>query len=480
LTEARLDRAQNRWPEDARRVHLMGICGTGMAALAGMLQEQGLDVSGSDENAYPPMSEFLAARGISVKSPYGPANLDPPPDVVVVGNVITAQNPEAVSLMERGLPYVSLPQALGERFLSRADSIVVAGTHGKTTTSALTAWILEAAGLDPSFLVGGIVRGVETNFRLGAGRPFVVEGDEYDTAFFDKGPKFMHYRPRLAIVGSIEFDHADIFKTYLDVRRAFLGLVRLVPEDGLLLVGGDDDTVIDAAEGARAEVMTFGLRPGLDLRAADLKTQAGGTAFTLIVRGAEAGRGFLPMYGSYNVVNALAAVGAALWCGLDAAAALGHLAAFPGVKRRQEIVGVAGGVTVIDDFAHHPTAVRQTIAGLKASGPPGRLIAVFEPRSNTSIRRVFQTEYARAFDRADEVIVSRPKNYKGLDLDQRLDPDALARDITAGGVPAACLDGADEIIDYLKDRVQSGDLVLIMSNGGFDNIHRRLLNALSD
>lgn len=456
----------------------MGVCGTGMAALAGMLKEQGLIVVGSDENAYPPMSDFLAARGIPIKSPYGPANLDPLPDVVVVGNVITATNPEAIALMTKNLPYVSLPQVLGERFLAGRDSIVVAGTHGKTTTSALTAWVLDAAGLDPSFLVGGIVRGFESNFRLGAGRPFVIEGDEYDTAFFDKGAKFLHYRPRLAIIGSIEFDHADIFATYLDVRRAFLGLVRLVPADGLLLIGGDDDTVIDVAREARADVQTFGLTPGLDLAAADLEPRAGGTAFTLIVRGAEVGRGWLPLGGAYNVVNALAAVGAAMWCGLEPAEALGHLASFPGVKRRQEVVGQAGGVTVIDDFAHHPTAVAATIAGLRAAGPTGRLIAVFEPRSNTSIRRVFQAEYARAFGRADEVIISRPKNYKGLTGDQRLDPDALAKDIAAGGVPAQCLDGAGRIIAYLKDRLQAGDVVLIMSNGGFDNIHRRLLDAL--
>jgi UDP-N-acetylmuramate: L-alanyl-gamma-D-glutamyl-meso-diaminopimelate ligase len=478
LKEAKLERARNRWPEGARRVHLMGVCGTGMAALAGMLQEQGLIVSGSDENAYPPMSDFLAARGIPIKSPYGPANLDPPPDVVVVGNVITANNPEAVALMERGLPYVSLPQVLGERFLAGRDSIVVAGTHGKTTTSALTAWVLDAAGLDPSWLVGGIVRGLESNFRLGAGRPFVIEGDEYDTAFFDKGPKFVHYRPRLAIIGSIEFDHADIFPTYLDVRRAFGRLIRLVPADGLLLVGGDDETVIDAAREARAEVQTFGLTPGLDLAAGDLETDADGTSFTLTARGAEVGRGHLPLAGAYNVANALAAVGAAMWCGLEPAEALGHLASFPGVKRRQEIVGVAAGVTVIDDFAHHPTAVAATIAGLRAAGPAGRLIAVFEPRSNTSIRRVFQTEYARAFGQADEVIISRPRNYKGLAEEKRLDPDALARDVAAGGVPARCLDGASEIIDSLKDRLQAGDVVLIMSNGGFENIHRRILDAL--
>jgi UDP-N-acetylmuramate: L-alanyl-gamma-D-glutamyl-meso-diaminopimelate ligase len=458
----------------------MGVCGTGMAALAGMLQEQGLIVQGSDENVYPPMSDFLAARGIQVKSPYSPANLDPSPDVVVVGNVIMAKNPEAVALMTKNLPYVSMPQVLGERFLSRADSIVVAGTHGKTTTSALTAWLLEAAGLDPSFLVGGIVRGFESNFRLGRGRPFVIEGDEYDTAFFDKGAKFNHYRPRLAMIGSIEFDHADIFATYLDVRRAFVGLVRLVPADGLLLVGGDDDTVIDAAKGARAEVKTYGLAPGLDLRAVDLEAQAGGTAFTLLVRGTEAGHGFLPMWGSYNVVNALAAVGAAKWCGLDPASALPHLASFPGVKRRQEIVGVAHGVTVIDDFAHHPTAVSETVAGIKKYGPPGRLIAVFEPRSNTSIRRVFQDQYAKVFGPADQVIISRPRNYKGLADGDRLDPDALAGDIAANGTPARCLDGADEIIDYLRDQVQTGDIVLIMSNGGFENIHHRLLDTLRD
>jgi len=472
--------ALNYWPADASRVHLMGICGTGMAALAGMLQERGLDVSGSDENVYPPMSDFLAGRGITVKAGYGPQNLDPPPDVVVVGNVIQAKNPEAVALMDRAWPYVSLPQVLGELFLADRDSIVLAGTHGKTTTAALTAWLLHAAGRDPSFLVGGIVRALESNFSLGAGRAFVVEGDEYDTAFFDKGAKFMHYRPRLAVISSIEYDHADIFPSFEDVRRAFAGLVGLTPADGLLLVRGEDEVAVDLARQARCPVRTYGLAEGLDLRAASIEPRPGGTAFSLIVDGTLAGRGLVPMWGDYNVANALAAIGAATWCGLDPGEALGHLASFPGVKRRQEIVGVARGVSVVDDFAHHPTAVRETIAGVKRSAPPGRLIAVFEPRSNTSIRRVFQAEYARAFALADEAIISRPRNYKGLAEAERLDPDALAREIQARGVPARCLDGATAIIDYLRGRVQSGDIVLIMSNGGFDHIHRRLLAALAE
>ncbi|MBU0514073.1 MAG: UDP-N-acetylmuramate:L-alanyl-gamma-D-glutamyl-meso-diaminopimelate ligase [Proteobacteria bacterium] len=469
----------NIWPENATRVHLMGICGTGMAALAGMLQERGLTVSGSDENVYPPMSDFLAGRGIRVKTGYGPHNLDPLPDVVVVGNVIQAKNPEAVALMDRGLPYVSLPQALGELFLATKDSIVLAGTHGKTTTAALTAWILHAAGRDPSFLVGGIIQGFQSNFGLGQGRQFVIEGDEYDTAFFDKGPKFLHYRPRLAVIGSIEFDHADIFPSYRDVRRAFSGLVGLMPADGWLLVCGDDRAVLDVAREARCPVRTYGLSEGVEVRAASIEPQPGGTAFSLIMGGKEAGRGFLSMWGDYNVVNALAAVGAATWCGLEPGEALAHLATFPGVKRRQEIVGAARGVSVVDDFAHHPTAVRETIAGIKDFGPRGRLIAVFEPRSNTSIRRVFQRAYAEAFDKADEAIISRPQNYKGLAEAERLDPDALARDVAAAGVPARCLDGASEIIDYLTGRVHSGDIVLIMSNGGFDDIHGRLLTALA-
>ena len=478
MNRARLDPDLNYWPPSARRVHLMGVCGTGMAALAGMLQERGLMVTGSDENVYPPMSDFLAALEIPVAQGYRPQNLDYGPDVVVVGNVITPLHLEARGLMERRIPYVSMAQALGRMFLGQKQSITIAGTHGKTTTAGLTAYLLDAVGLDPSFLVGGLLGDYGRNFRIGQGPHFVIEGDEYDTAFFDKGPKFMHYRPRVAVIGAIEFDHADIYNSLEDILDAFARFIGLVPADGLILACGDDDRVMGLVKEARCPVQTFGLGSRNHIRADSLEAEAGGTGFEVFIKGGRAGRARIPLWGGHNVQNTLAAIGVGLWAGVEPNELLPHLSGFGGVKRRQEIVGAIRGVSVVDDFAHHPTAVKKTVDAVQKFGPPGRLIAVFEPRSNTSIRNIYQSEYAAAFDRADLALISRPQNYKGLEEHERLDVDQLIEDISARGSSARAFDGATDIIGFLVEEAGPGDIVLIMSNGGFDNIHRRLLKAL--
>lgn len=450
-----------------------------MGSFAGLLKAAGHSVRGSDDNVYPPMSDKLAEWGIEVLRGYRPENLDPAPDLVVVGNVIRKTNPEAVAVMERGLRYTSFPKALGDLFLADRHSIVVAGTHGKTTTTSLIAWVLTSAGRDPGLLVGGVPENFREGFRLGGGPYFVVEGDEYDTAYFDKVPKFLHYHPRTAVLTSLEFDHADIYPNVEAIEREFDKLVALVPSDGLILACVSQPRVLPRTLGAKARVETYSARPGADALwcAKDLEVTPQGTRFSLTRGGEGLGRYDLPLFGVYNVENAVAAAATALSLGLSSAELAQGLASFKGVARRQSVRAEIGGVRVVDDFAHHPTAVQETLAGLRARFPEGRLIAVFEPRSATSSRAYFQQDYARAFGAASEVIIAgvgRPE----IPAAERLDIERLAKDISAAGVPATNIAGVDDIVAKLSGGRRSGDTIVIMSNGGFGGIFEKLERAL--
>ncbi len=474
-------------PRGVRRVHVMGVGGTAMGSFAGMLREAGYEVTGSDQNVYPPMSTQLAKWGIPFKEGYAPGNLSPRPDLVVVGNVITRKNPEADALLASGIPFTSFPAAFGELFLAGKHPVVIAGTHGKTTTASLVAWLLHAGGLDPSFLIGGVTRNWASNFRLGRGEPFVVEGDEYDTAFFDKGPKFLHYRPRTAVVTSVEFDHADIYDDLDHVKAAFRAFAALVPPapQGTLIVGASFPHAVEAVRaGAKgAALVRYGNASGaadLDWRADRVAFTGDGASFEVTGPTGALGRVALPMTGRHNVENALAAIAVAHRLGVPFEAIRRGLAGFEGVKRRQEIRGEAGGVLVLDDFAHHPTAVRVTTEGVRAQYPERPLWAVFEPRSNTSRRAVHQDEYAAAFDAADEVVIAGVHNAASLAPGERLVADEVAERIRARGRRARHIPAVDDIVQAVAAEAPAGAVVLVMSNGGFGGIHDKLLAALRD
>lgn len=473
-----LDPALNRTPDRVSHIHLLGICGTGMGALAGMLQSAGYRVTGSDEHVYPPMSDYLAGLGIPVMSGYRPENLAERPDLVVVGNVIRAVNPEAQAVAAAGIPYLSFPQTLSRYFIEGKTSLVVCGTHGKTTTSSLLATLLQHAGQEPSFMIGGIVQAFGRNFNLGSGPYFVAEGDEYDTAFFDKGPKFLHYQPKVCILTSVEFDHADIYADFDAVKAAFRRLVKILPPDGCLVACLDDPTVAEIAAEASCPVVGYGEAAGRDFQVTDLAVTPAGTTFTVMKKGAVLGEFTSRMPGRHNALNSLAVIAVLDRLGIDAATIASGLAAFQGVRRRQEVRGVARGVTVIDDFAHHPTAVRETLAALRQAYAGQRLIAVFEPRTNSSRRRVFQDAYVTAFDHADQVVVREPMALTQLAEEERFSSAQLVADLKGQGRDARYFSTTDEILSYLDTRLHPGDVVAILSNGGFDNIHTRLLDLL--
>lgn len=476
--EALPDPSLNFFPEKVQRIHLMGICGTGMAAVAGMLKSQGYIVSGSDTHVYPPMSDFLAQTGIPIMEGYREANLDPRPDLVVVGNVITRKNSEALALVEKAIPYLSFPQLLAEKFLSSKKSLVVAGTHGKTTTSSMLATMLFGAGLDPGFMIGGIVQAFGKNFRVGNGPHFVVEGDEYDTAFFDKGPKFLHYQPHVAIITSIEFDHADIYEDLDAVKKSFIRLVGIMPEDGCLVACLDDPVVQEIVRNAPCHVLGYGQKSMNDWILKNQVTDVRGSKFTAMKQGKEYGSFEMTMPGRHNCLNSLAVIAVLDWLGLTVDDIKRELVLFKGVKRRQEVRGVVKGITVIDDFAHHPTSVRETLGALRDAYSGKRLIAVFEPRTNSSRRRVFQSDYEGVFDSADIVLVKEPDALLLLPAEERFSSAELVAGLSSRGIEAFCFPGTDQILDFLDSSLQSHDVVAILSNGGFDNIHQRLLDLL--
>jgi UDP-N-acetylmuramate: L-alanyl-gamma-D-glutamyl-meso-diaminopimelate ligase len=474
-------------PASIRRIHLVGVAGTGMGAFAGMLKATGREVTGSDQNVYPPMSDLLSTWAIPVLTPYDPANLDVvKPDLVVIGNVVRRVNPEATEVRSRRLPQMSFPVALGAFFLLDRHSVVVAGTHGKTTTTALLGHVLAAAGRDPSFLVGGVAQNYQASFRLGAGPHFVVEGDEYDTAYFDKGPKFLHYRPRTAILTSVEFDHADIFRDLRHYEAAFERFVRLLPPDGCLAVSAAYPNALRIAEASAARVVTYlaasraapGAVPGADYVARDLVHGPEGARFVVWERGRALGVATLPGGGAHNVENALGVVATTRALGLEFEEIVPGLATFAGVRRRQEMRGEVGGVLVVDDFAHHPTAVGETIAAIRARFPARRLWAVFEPRSNTSRRRLHQEDYVAALAGAPCVALRVPEPHDMVPADQRLDTAHVVADLRARGVDARAEADVDVLVRAVADGVRPGDVVLVMSNGAFGGFVDRLIAAL--
>jgi UDP-N-acetylmuramate: L-alanyl-gamma-D-glutamyl-meso-diaminopimelate ligase len=481
-----LDPRLNFAPAEIARVHLMGIGGVAMGALAGALKRRGLKVRGSDNPLYPPMSTFLEEQQIAVAQGYDPANLKPPPDLVIVGNVIRRDNPEAVALAEAHIPYLSLPQALAEFFIKGRTSIVVAGTHGKTTTTALIASGLLRAGLDPGFLVGGIMNQGGQNFREGSGEHFVVEGDEYDTAFFDKRPKFVHYLPRIAVLTSVEFDHADIYADLDAVRRAFDMLVAEMPADGVLIAWGDSGEVRARVEASPCPVLLYGKSPDCHWRMlAAAPATDGGARISLRTPKGEEISFYSPLAGEHNALNTTACLAALCAAGLSLNRAAQVQEGFGGVKRRQEVRGVGRGVVVVDDFAHHPTAVRETVLAISRFGVrgwtpgTGRLVAVFEPRTNTSKRNFFQDDYAGAFEGADLAFLREPPGTEEVPEKERFSSARLAQAVAAKGIPAKAFPDTDALLTALLAELRADDLCLIMSNGGFDNLHQRLLQGLA-
>jgi UDP-N-acetylmuramate: L-alanyl-gamma-D-glutamyl-meso-diaminopimelate ligase len=463
--------------------HLIGICGTAMASLAGMLAARGHRVTGSDENVYPPMSTMLESIGIQIMRGYAAVNLTPAPDCVVVGNAIPRGNPEVEETLKRRLAYRSLPEVLKEEFIRGRRSLVIAGTHGKTTTTSLAAWVIDQAGLNPSFLVGGVVQNFGVSFRVTDSDYFIIEGDEYDTAYFDKGPKFMHYLPEIAAVNNIEFDHADIYQDLDAVKLAFRRLMNLVPANGKLIVGWDSPPVreVVASFGQKlfTQLETFGTCDDAKWQARDIDYSDGLTRFNVYRDGSEWATFSTPLIGEFNVRNCLAVMVAAYAWGIERQTITEALASFKSVRRRCEVRGEVNGITVIDDFAHHPTAVRETLAALKVKYKDRRLVAVFEPRSRTSAHATFQQRYIDAFAPADYVIVSRVYDaQRAAEMGGVLDIEKLIEDIAAQKKPAHAITDVDEIVAALKSELRSGDVVAIMSNGGFGGIHEKLLAAL--
>ena len=463
-----------------RRVHLVAVGGVGMSALAGLLKAVGYQVSGSDEAVYPPASTLLDALGIDIRHGYRAENLDDA-GLVVIGNAITRTNPEAVAAVERGLPMRSLPEMLGEVFLADRVSIVVAGTHGKTTTSAMLAWVLQDAGRSPGFFIGGAPIDFAANFAVGEGEYFVVEGDEYDCAFFDKRPKFLHYCPKAVILTAIEFDHADIYRDLDHVKDAFRQLVQLLPPDAPLIVASEFPHAIEVARGGPALPVFVGDGPESTWRATNLCDDGEWTSFVIEEVGSPVASVRLRVPGTINVRNALGVFVVARRLGLSADEIVRGLESFRGVRRRQEKVGEVSGVTVIDDFAHHPTAVAGAIAAVRARNAGRRLVAVFEPRSNTSRRRVFQREFTDAFAGAPVVILSAvyEKPNDPLPQSERLSTDELVRDLTRRGVDARVLPSPQAIAEHLAVEAHAGDVILVMSNGAFGGLPGLLLQKLA-
>ncbi len=481
------------------RVHVIGVSGTGMGSLAGLLTELGHEVSGSDVAFYPPMGPALQTWGVTCFEGFAPEHIDEAaPDLVVVGNVCRRNNPEVVGAQQRGFPLHHIADALRRFALPHTAPLVVGGTHGKTTTSSLCAHLLDRAGLDPGFLIGGVVEGFGRGFRRAGPRklaldggperlrrtPFVLEGDEYDTAFWEKTAKFLHYDAEVAILTSLEHDHIDIYPTFESYRDAFVQFVRALPEDGLLIAHAGDGRVVEVAQESRAPVAWYALE-GDDTHgmpphwlAASAGTHESGTAFDLFVGGVAAGRFSSPLSGRHNLRNTVAALAAAVQgYGVSVRSLVEPLASFRGVKRRQELLGSPSGVTVYDDFAHHPTAVSETLAALRSRHPTGRLFAVFEPRSATACRRLHQAAYEEAFDSATHVLLA-PVGRPELADDEKLDTARLAQSLAAQGKEARAFSGVDAIIDAVCAAAKPGDCVAILSNGAFGGIHARLVDAL--
>ena len=451
-------------------VHFVGICGTAMASAAAAMQEKGVKVTGSDQNVYPPMSTFLAERKIEVISGYAEHNLAHKPDLVVIGNAISRGNPEAEYVLDHRLTYCSLPELLKEFFIRGKRALVVTGTHGKTTATSLLTWVFEHNGLNPSYLIGGIPNNLGQGARFTDSPWFIIEGDEYDTAFFDKRSKFVHYLPEVALVNNLEFDHADIFENLESIKTAFKHFIRLIPRNGLLLANGDDANLAPLLNVTHCPVKRFGLGEGNAVQAFNIRYGPTATEFEI-----PSFKFHTNLVGELNVRNALAVVACAKHCGLKNHQIQGAFDTFKGIKRRMEVRGIAGGVTVVDDFGHHPTAIRETLRALRIKYPTQKVWAIFEPRSNTTRRNVFQAELASAFADADSVVVAQVSRQELLSPEERLDPARLMQDLKALGKDAAYLPDVDAIVARVAQSVQGGEVVVVFSNGGFGGIHGKLL-----
>ena len=461
---------------EIKSVHFIGIGGTAMASAAAAMFDKGFAVTGSDQNLYEPMASFLAGKKIPVMSPYDERNLAHKPDLVVIGNAISRGNPEAEYVLDHKLRYGSLPALLAEFFIRGKRSLVVSGTHGKTTTTSLLAWVFEHNGLNPSYLIGGIPNNFSQGARFTDSEFFIIEGDEYDTAFFDKRSKFIHYLPEVAIVNNLEFDHADIFENLEAVKKTFSHFIRLVPRNGLLLGNGDDANLAPLLVVTHCPVKRFGLGGGNAVQGFNLRFGPTATEFEI-----PSFKFHLNLVGELNVRNALAVIGAAKHCGLKNQQIQSAFDTFKGIKRRMEVKGIAGGVTVIDDFGHHPTAIRETLKALRLKYAREKIWAIFEPRSNTTRRNVFQHELAESFGGADAVIVAEVARLEQLAPGERLNPEQLMREIGAGGKPTAYLPDVDAIVKHVAQHAAGGDVdvVVVFSNGGFGGIHGKLLARLN-
>ncbi len=449
-----------------------------MGALACLLKDLGFEVTGSDQKIYPPVSLLLEEKGIPVLEGFDPEHITLNHDLVVVGNAVRKDNPEAVRMRELNLPFCSMPQAINHFAGSGKKALVVAGTHGKTTTSALLAWILFSAGLDPTFIIGGILKNFSANYRVGSGPYMVLEGDEYDTAYFDKGPKFLHYDPTAAILTSIEFDHADIFNDQTAVKKAFDAFISGMSPQSTLIAFDQDPVIREMIQGRPCRILSYGLDSGSSWKLGNHFTDPPWTRFDVIKNGKIQGRFQTRMIGEHNLWNALSAIAVADVLGISQPEISTAMKTFEGVKRRQEIRGCKKGITVMDDFAHHPTAVRETLRAVKSFYTAGRIIAVFEPRTNSSMRKVFQNDYPLSFDGADLVCIRNPPLLHKIPLVERFSAELLVSDLRKRGIDAHFFPDTETIIDFLVASARPDDLVLIMSNGGFDQIHDRLLAAL--
>jgi UDP-N-acetylmuramate: L-alanyl-gamma-D-glutamyl-meso-diaminopimelate ligase len=461
-----------------KHIHLIGICGTAMASLAGMLKQREFHVTGSDAAAYPPMSAFLVSLGIPLSQPFAATNLEPRPDIVVVGNAISRGNTELEHVLDQRIPFCSLPQILHDEFLRGKEVLVVAGTHGKTTTTSMLAWIFHEAGRQPSFLIGGIAENFGSSFQLGQGKHFILEGDEYDTAFFDKGPKFLHYFPDAVILTSVEFDHADIYKDLDAVEIAFKRLVNLIPGRGRVVALDTGESVERCVARAFCPVERYGNTKNATWQVTNLRLDASSTAWSVLQNGEHWADFEFSLAGEYNVMNATAAAALAAGCGISKEQIVLALKTFKSVKRRLEVRAQVNGITIIDDFAHHPTAIAGTLRALHARYPGARLWAILEPRSNTLRRNIFQNELARSLAVADEVVVANVFKSESIPERERMDVAALAVELQKQGRRARIIADADEIVRTVATEMRPGDVVAILSNGGFGGIYEKLPQRL--
>ena len=451
-----------------------------MASLAGLLKQRGFKVTGSDAAAYPPMSDFLASIHIPVAQPYAEANLKPRPDLVVVGNAISRGNPEVEHVLDERIPFRSLPDVLYEHFLRSREAIVVAGTHGKTTTTSMLSWIFQSAGKDPSFLIGGIAENFGSSFALKQGKHFIIEGDEYDTAFFDKGPKFLHYFPQSIILTSVEFDHADIYKDLEAVKTVFNRLVNLVPGRGKIIACDANASVDECVARAFCPVERYGMKTGSHWQITDIRFETERTLWTVVKEGNPWAEFEFSLAGEYNVVNATAAAAMATHYGIEPQAIAEALKNFKSVKRRLEVKAQIEGITIIDDFAHHPTAIAETLKALRTRYPDTRLWAVFEPRSNTLRRKVFEKELVKSLALADQVVIASIFKPEAVPENERLTTQAIVSGLTKLRKPAREMKDADAIVDAVAPELRSGDVVAILSNGGFGGIYEKLPRKLEE